>query len=646
MVEQLESDQMAVQSIVGSRYPHFKGQASAWQGVLGSISEVSQSLQEIQRTWSYLEPLFIGSEEVRRELPVDAKVFEEVDTEVRAILVRAWKMRNVKTACTLTGLLNKLEGLEKKQDQCKKSLSDFLDGKRRQFPRFYFMSEADLLDLLSNSSQPSKVLMQIDKILLATKELSVLEGESQDRPTATAFIAGVGKEVVRFDPAVKLIGKAEEYLHSLLEAQIFTLSKCLQGSFNRYPNAVRTEWVVAKDAATSESQDPAQIILLVAQIYFVQEIEASMVKCAISDDPKAVQRSLEDVKRDLADLITMTQANLTKGDRQRVMAMITLDAHSRDVVEELLKENALAATDFQWQSKLRPIFKQDLGKHSNVASSARFHICDATFDYGFEYLGNGPRLVITPLTDRIYVTATQALHLKMGCAPAGPAGTGKTESTKDLAAALGKCCYVFNCSPEMDYQSMGNIFKGLAASGSWGCFDEFNRLIPEVLSVCSVQFKAVCDSLKVYDRRESDTHRVTIEGDTVALDPTCGVFITMNPGYLGRSELPEGLKALFRPITVIVPDLVLICENMMMAEGFLEAKMLASKFYGLYSLLSELLSKQSHYDWGLRAVKSVLVVAGQLKRAEPELPEDALLMRALRDFNIPKIVQVRKGPSL
>jgi dynein heavy chain len=113
----------------------------------------------------------------------------------------------------------------------------------------------------------------------------------------------------------------------------------------------------------------------------------------------------------------------------------------------------------------------------------------------------------------------------------------------------------------------------------------------------------------------------------------------MNPGYLGRSELPEGLKALFRPITVIVPDLVLICENMLMAEGFLTAKILASKFYGLYTLLSELLSKQAHYDWGLRAVKSVLVVAGQLKRAEPNLPENALLMRALRDFNIPKIVQ-------
>ena len=84
---------------------------------------------------------------------------------------------------------------------------------------------------------------------------------------------------------------------------------------------------------------------------------------------------------------------------------------------------------------------------------------------------------------------------------------------------------------------MGNIFKGLAASGSWGCFDEFNRLIPEVLSVCSVQFKAVCDALKVYHPTQSDTHKVTIEGDTVALDNTCGSFITMNPGYL-RHNLP------------------------------------------------------------------------------------------------------------
>jgi hypothetical protein len=71
---------------------------------------------------------------------------------------------------------------------------------------------------------------------------------------------------------------------------------------------------------------------------------------------------------------------------------------------------------------------------------------------------------------------------------------------------------------------------------------------------------------------------------------------------------------------------------MLMAEGFVEAKLLASKFYSLYALLRELLSKQMHYDWGLRAIKSVLVVAGSFKRAEPDMPEQSLLMRALRDF--------------
>lgn len=220
----------------------------------------------------------------------------------------------------------------------------------------------------------------------------------------------------------------------------------------------------------------------------------------------------------------------------------------------------------------------------------------------------------------------------MGCAPAGPAGTGKTETTKDLSSALAKAIYVFNCSDQMDYQSMGGIFKGLASSGSWGCFDEFNRLVPEVLSVCSVQFKAVTDAIK------NEKTRFQLQEDEITLDPTCGAFITMNPGYLGRSELPEGLKALFRPITVVVPDLELICENMLMAEGFVEAKILAKKFTTLYALCKDLLSKQDHYDWGLRAIKSVLVVAGGFKRAEPHLLEQALLMRALRDFNTPKIV--------
>ena len=242
--------------------------------------------------------------------------------------------------------------------------------------------------------------------------------------------------------------------------------------------------------------------------------------------------------------------------------------------------------------------------------------------------------MITPLTDRIYITATQACHLILGCAPAGPAGTGKTETTKDLSAQAGKAVYVFNCGPEMDYRGLADIFKGLASSGSWGCFDEFNRLVSEVLSVCAIQLKSVLDGI----RRGGDKFRMG--GVDYFLHPDgCMFFITMNPGYVGRQELPESLKVLFRPVTVIVPDFQMIMENMMMAEGYTTANELAMKFFTLYHLSTDLLSKQMHYDWGLRAIKSVLVVAGGFLRAEPDQPEAGLLMRALRDFNLPKIVE-------
>jgi len=112
----------------------------------------------------------------------------------------------------------------------------------------------------------------------------------------------------------------------------------------------------------------------------------------------------------------------------------------------------------------------------------------------------------------------------------------------------------------------------------------------------------------------------------------------MNPGYEGRSDLPDNLKALFRPVTMVVPNLEMICEIMLMSEGFQSARLLALKMTVLYKLAKEQLSKQYHYDFQLRALKSVLVMAGKLKRDNKDIVEDLVLMRALRDMNMPKFV--------
>jgi hypothetical protein len=118
------------------------------------------------------------------------------------------------------------------------------------------------------------------------------------------------------------------------------------------------------------------------------------------------------------------------------------------------------------------------------------------------------------------------MNIILGGAPQGPAGTGKTETTKDLGRALGIMVYVFNCGDQMDYKACGQIFKGLSQAGAWGCFDEFNRINLDVLSVTSTQYKAVLDAIR------KGGSRFTFEDEEIPIcaTPYCCAFITMNPG--------------------------------------------------------------------------------------------------------------------
>lgn len=224
---------------------------------------------------------------------------------------------------------------------------------------------------------------------------------------------------------------------------------------------------------------------------------------------------------------------------------------------------------------------------------------------------------------------------------------GKTESVKALGAHLGKFVQVFCCDDTFDFQAIGRILLGICQIGAWCCFDEFNRLEEKILSAISQQIQIIQSALK--NNEENNHIQIELVNKKIKVHPETGIFVTMNPGYAGRSNLPENLKKLFRSICMTRPDKEMIAQVTLYSQGFLMAKELASSIVPFFERCSTKLSFQPHYDFGLRALKDVLITSGNLKRLlnqrkkENNVFKDALeteiIVQSLKETILPRLIK-------
>ncbi|CAH8646697.1 unnamed protein product [Heterobilharzia americana] len=467
----------------------FEEEMIAWEAKLISMNDILDVWLKVQATWLYLEPIF-SSEDILAQMPEEGRKFGVVDVLWREIMTEAVANPSCLVATDQRDMLRRLTDGLLLLEEIQKGLNDYLEKKRLYFPRFFFLSNDELLEILSETKDPQRVQPHLKKCFEGINRLMFTE--QQEIIGMTSAEAESVPFITKIYPA-KAKGMVEKWLLQVEDIMLGSLRKVIADSVYAYPQTPREKWVL---------DWPGQVVVCVSCIFWTEEVQDSLGKNKLDEYLTKCNRQIDDIVR-------LVRGHLTSGERITLGALTVVDVHARDVVSSMVNNKVNSVQAFEWLSQLRYYFAP--------LEATKVTVCQITteLDYGYEYLGNTPRLVITPLTDRCYRTLMGALKLNLGGAPEGPAGTGKTETCKDLAKAIAKQCVVFNCSDGLDYRAMST---------------------------------------------------------ELSLNPTCTMFITMNPGYAGRQELPDNLKVLFRSVAMMVPDYALIGEISLYSMGFIDAR--------------------------------------------------------------------------
>ena len=599
LLQDIEDAQTVLASLQNSRFNAvFKRDIVNWSAKLTTTQQRLEEWLEVQHAWVYMEAVFVASQDIAKELPTEVKRFVNIDRQWTKVMHTAEESPNIVKLCTNSDMLiNVLPHLKTYLDMCQRSLAGYLHTKRSAFPRFFFLSDIELLDIMGHSTDPASIQPHLINL---TSNVALITMDSMGRITSWSSTEG---EVVKLHTSFQADTDVVSWLGRFLEAIRRTIHQSAIRMREDAKRVFESGEVHPNDLVNYVHTYPAQIALLGVQLVWTASCDATLQN--LKGDKTMIATTLRQAKNILDSLVTLSSDTaLQQLERAKLEAMITAQIHQLDIVVNISRtlKKMRGASDFEWQRNLRCNWR---GEHDDIYIS----IADAEFRYGLEYVGCVERLVVTELTDRIYISCAQAMTMHYSSALTGPAGTGKTETTRDLGRACGRYFIVINCSEMMTGDATGRLVRGLAQSGCWCSFDELNRIDIGVLSVCASQLATVFNALR--ERKKTFTF---VDGSVVDLDRDCGVFVTMNPSYVGRTELPENMKSMFRPIAVVVPDRQGIIRARLAASGFRDSLLLSKKLTVLYDLCGQQLSQQTHYDFGLRNVLSVLRTCGPALR--------------------------------
>eukprot|EP00397_Hematodinium_sp_SG-2012_P000077 GEMP01000077.1.p1 GENE.GEMP01000077.1~~GEMP01000077.1.p1 ORF type:complete len:3523 (+),score=983.36 GEMP01000077.1:601-10569(+) len=580
----------------------FDEEIEQWAKKLFSVSETLEEWMKVQKSWVYLQPIF-DAPDIVKKLPGESKRYKIVDITWRSIMRSTHDNPHALTACSRDGLFEKWAEANRSLELVSKGLCDFLETKRSGFARFYFLSNHELLEILSDTTGPTHVQPFLRKVFPSiarahfTEELHVVAVESED-----AEVIPFMDDVATGDKNVEVwMGEMER---GMLRGMKTCLLKIVRGD------------VQAEDV-------PTHVFLASSALRWTDEVETAIVEYTLYAHSLGAQEKLEEATHAVRRTNTTSTNEPPLTDTQfRALQCVCLSRiHQRDVEHFIVKAGVVDVWCFEWTSQLRHYW--------NDAGDVVVKSLYAVFPFGYEYVAVRDPMYRTCDTERCYLNMMVAHQLDVGLCVQGAAGGGKIDTLKSLAHMVLRQMFVFNMDANIRLATLSKFFKGLVSVGSWACFDNIDSLDPVVLSVAAQFFHLFLQAKHTIHREsasvlQKDTHvqkEIEFDGCMLIMKPTFNVFVTTNPSAPMRHALPPNLLAQFRIFAFVQPNVRALAEVWLQIWGFSDCAQHAQQLHATCDASRDLLT--------YAGCTSTNVIRGIIQRAAKGTRDADALVEAL-----------------
>ena len=599
-----EDHLVKTQAMRGSPYfKPFEKEVLGWESQLIRIEECIKAWLEVQKKWLYMESMF-GVEEIVRQLPNENALFKEVDHCWKSIMDSIAKDPRVLVTAGEVGML---EDLNKSLETLKKvgtGVSQYVDDKKIVFPRFFFMSNLEILTVLAETKDPTRVSPYCQKIFEGINRL-----EFNEMASIQAMISPTEERVPFTFPIHprEAKGCVEKWLTELENQMYGTLQQLVVSAKDAFANTKQTTWLKGW---------PTQVILAVQHYLWTTDLQE-----AIKGGEQALREQSAKLANDIASLIEyLGSKNLSKSVAIGAKSLITQQLYFKEVTDKIYNDRITSENDFSWSSQI---------KMHLVENELQLSMFNVKIPYRYEYIGSIRRLVMTPSTKQGMITILQAFNAHYNAGITGPCDVGKSSLAKELAAYIGTMYRTFVGSERNSIYSISNFLSGVASSGCWAILEDLDRSSSEMMSFISI----FLDKLRECNTKKKTS--ITVDsGQTIPIESGFFFLLTSHRNYRGRRKIPESLKVLFRPVSFLQPDTSNIVKCNLISHGFDNFDEISVKMTDFASLFKSQFSMKTKYHFGLRRIEVIIQAAGKYIRGK-KLSEEAAIVKSITEDLFP-----------